>query len=209
MTHKIFKTIKIGNYSAEKILKEYEASGIKISSYAKEMLSKIEWQKETGEIDLVKLSVADMGFVNGATTNEIYSKAKELGLELCPQETCPILRLDKDLSECLFCGMKQIDVDGSPRVFDLGRYSGGLWLHGSWAEPDSRWSSNNEFVFRLRKSFDPLDTLLTSDEFKKSDKEKIKVVISYLNLTINKMFGATDADSVVANSIKILEDIIT
>jgi len=174
MTHKIFKKIKIGNYSAEKILKEYKEKGIHISDYAKRMINEVMFQTAEEEIDLVKLSVADMGFSDGATIDEIFNKAKELGLELCPQEIFPILRLDKDLDELIFCGMKQIDVDGTPKVFYLNRNSGGLWLNGNWAKPGSRWNSDNKFVFRLSKSFEPFEALNISD------KEKIKKCIEYL-----------------------------
>ena len=96
-----------------------------------------------------------MGFKNGATTAEIYQKAKELGLELCPAEVGPDLclkYLDQPLNEWFLIAMKQIpDRDDYPYVFSLERSADGLWLDTNWAEPDRRRDPEDGFVFRLRK----------------------------------------------------------
>lgn len=106
------------------------------------------------KINLVRLKVRDLGFPNGATIQEIYDKAKELGLELCPDELGPYQRIndtEQSLDNWYLIAMKQFaDRDGHPYVFNLVRNDYGLWLH-CWAEPDSRWSADYEFVFRLRK----------------------------------------------------------
>ena len=57
-----------------------------------------------------------LGFPNGATLKEIYAKAKDLGLELCPAEVGPLLRLnypDQPNGEYLRIAMETInDSDG-------------------------------------------------------------------------------------------------
>ncbi|MFA4954776.1 MAG: hypothetical protein WC641_05685, partial [Patescibacteria group bacterium] len=78
-----------------------------------------------------------------------------LGLELCPAEVGPHLRLDyKDqpLDEWLRIAMKQIIVPvGSPRAFYVARDADGTWLHSGWATPGITWNLSRSFVFRLRK----------------------------------------------------------
>ena len=46
-------------------------------------------------VDIVVVSMLEMGFAEGelATLNTIYNRAKQLGLEICPVETAPQLRL--------------------------------------------------------------------------------------------------------------------
>lgn len=41
----------------------------------------------------VELSVGKLGFPDGATTRQIFERASELDLELCPLELGPHLRL--------------------------------------------------------------------------------------------------------------------
>ncbi len=82
--------------------------------------------------------------------------AEELGLELCPPQVGPELRLsykDQTYGEYLRIAMKQItDSYGYPDVFSLGRSGGGLWLDNCWAFPDYEWRPDDGFVFRLRKN---------------------------------------------------------
>ena len=155
---KIWKTIKIKRLSR----KQLEKAGIKVSDYAGELLEKIEW-KEEGEVNLVKITVGELfGDDKMHTTEEIYAKAQEKGLELCPAEVVPTLRLeytDQPLEEWLYVGMEQIAASGGfPRVFGLERRGVGLWLCDGWAGPDDEWGPGRRFVFRLRKSDGNLDT---------------------------------------------------
>lgn len=45
------------------------------------------------------------------------------------------------------------DRNRNPNVFKLERNADGLWLNNNWANPDNEWNPDNEFAFRLRKSF--------------------------------------------------------
>ena len=152
------ENVEIGGKSAEQLISEMEAAGINISDYVKLMLKNREFVpgKNPEESTLIRLTVADLGFKSSATTDQIYERAQILGLELCPADTGPNYRLkyqNQPLNEWIYMGMKQIaDSGGGPSVFRLGRGVGGLWLSVRWARPDSEWSPDYKFVFRLRKS---------------------------------------------------------
>lgn len=140
-------------------------SQIYISDNAKSMIEKEDFSvlKNQEKFEFVKLKVRGLApeFRSGVTTDQIYRKAEELGLELCPPETGPRIRLDyekifkKDqpIGEYFLIAMKQIlDSDGRPGVFDIRRDDdGGRTLSRNWARPDDKWRSGLEFVFCLRK----------------------------------------------------------
>ncbi len=103
------------------------------------------------EIDLVVATVAELGFENGAKRSEIYTRAKELGLELCPPEVGPQLRLqyrDQPMNERLLIGMELIaDSDGNFRMFNVEHDDGGRWLDGRHGHPDHFWRGDDRWVF--------------------------------------------------------------
>lgn len=152
------ESVEIGGKTTEQLIAEMEAAHINISDYAKSMMKNRDFipGKTREEATLIRLTVADLGFKTSATTDQIYERAQTLGLELCPPDTGPNYRLkykDQPLNEWVRIGMKQIaDSGGRPRVFRLERSDDGLWLYNGWAEPDSTWDPDDEFVFRLRKS---------------------------------------------------------
>ena len=146
--------IEIGTKTKEEYTQALIEKNIEISGYAQNLLDAPDFVTlPSGEqCALVRLSVSDLGFPNGATTDEIYNRADEWGLELCPPETGPALRLATDSPDWMVIGMKQItDQGGGPSVFDLPRLGGGLWLGTLVAEPAYRWSAYDRFVFRTRK----------------------------------------------------------
>ena len=134
---------------AEQALKD---KNMYLSDYGKDILEKTEFSQEQKTYDLVRFTVEQLGLKQGATTDEIYTKSEELGLELCPAEVGPQLRLQNTSKEWLLIAMKQIsDRDGDPRVFSLDHDGDQSTLYGSLARP-GRWGlSARRFVFRFRK----------------------------------------------------------
>ena len=148
-------------------------AGVNISDQAKAMMEHEDFQKSlriedeaepdwrkwklkpAQDMDFIRLSVADLNIQGVPTTDTIYARAQELGLELVPPEACPTYRLatlDQAMDDWVYMGMKQIsDTDGSPRVFSMDRGEGGLlWLNGTWVYWGIPWDPCFKFVFRLR-----------------------------------------------------------
>ncbi|HCB55624.1 TPA: hypothetical protein DEP26_01440, partial [Candidatus Uhrbacteria bacterium] len=149
-------------------------AGVNISDQAKAMMEHEDFQKSlriedeaepdwrkwklkpAQDMDFIRLSVADLNIQGTPTTDVIYARAQELGLELVPLEACPTYRLatlDQAMDDWVYMGMKQISGPGGrPYVFRVERSGGGLWLHCYWASPGDLWVPGLKFVFRLRKS---------------------------------------------------------
>ncbi len=155
----IFCTICIGQYSSiGSLRREIESSGCSIIGRGNGNLDKIILTSTYNVLRLVKPSVGDLGFINGATTKEICVRAKKLGLDRCPAETGPQLRhqyKDQPRGECLFVATdvhKPIDSDDSFLVFGVERHIGGeLWLGGYCGDPSIFWDAGNRFVFVSRQ----------------------------------------------------------
>ncbi|MEI7792824.1 MAG: hypothetical protein WCI57_05050 [Candidatus Berkelbacteria bacterium] len=133
-----------------------------ISSYAQDMLDKMyeseefkKFAQNPENIQTVRLKVGDLGFTSNPTTDQIYARAKELGLDLCPDELAPYQRLkdaDQPMNNWYSIAMKQFtDRDGYPDVFRLGHNDDGLWLDSAWTDPTGEWNLGRELVFRLRQ----------------------------------------------------------
>lgn len=162
----------IGGKSKEDLTQELEkkaksddaAEKIYISDNARSMFSNSEFTvaKKPEQINLIRLKVSDLGFPKGATTAAIYKEAEKLGLELCPPEVGPNLRLgyeevfkkEQPKGKYLSIGMKPIrGSSGNPHVFIVYRLNDGKrWLNYHWAKPDYEWHPRLEFVFRARKA---------------------------------------------------------
>ncbi|MDP3991183.1 MAG: hypothetical protein Q8P63_02720 [Candidatus Nealsonbacteria bacterium] len=154
---KIWKTIKlgIGLKTADDFRKAIKGNGFNISEWANDVLGKPAFKVATEEIEvnLVRLTVAELGFKKGARRDQIYECAKKLGLELCPSEVGPQLRLqyrDQPNDEWIIVGMEPItDSGGRLYVLRVERFDSGLWLNCSWGYPGSVWNPDSLLVFVL------------------------------------------------------------
>lgn len=109
--------IEIGGKTKDELKAELKRRNIYIHDWANQLLESTDFtvSEEAKETRLIRLTVADLGFPGGATTDQIYEQAGQLGLELCPAETGPQFRLSYDGKEWILIAMKQItDRSGDP-----------------------------------------------------------------------------------------------
>ena len=134
-----------------------EKNKISISQVGKSMMNNPEFtiSQKSEHINLIRISVKDLGFPKGATATEIYKKAQKFGLELCPAEVGPQLRLqykDQPKGEYITVGMKPIANSEGSLVFFVWRNTDGeLELGFGNGIPDSHWDIRTYFVFVCRK----------------------------------------------------------
>lgn len=148
-------TLQPATLAKEEFFKQAKSHKINISAYAREMIDQMTDFNLTEPVELVVVSVSELGFSDLTTTQAIYDKAQEIGLELVPPAAALHARLHylgQPAGEWLYVAMKPITVSGAPRVFELWRAASSLWLRNEWAGPDRRWDPPGRFVFRVRGS---------------------------------------------------------
>ncbi|MBI2099358.1 hypothetical protein HYT45_03025 [Candidatus Uhrbacteria bacterium] len=151
----IWKTLRLGTglKTAADFRGALQDSGHRIGEWASDILGKCSFKASLieMEVDLVVTTVAELGFKNGATRENIYKRALEFGLKLCPPEVGPQLRLqytDQPWGEWLLIGMEPIAASGGYlRVFSVVRDDGGLWLDSYFGYPGSVWYGSDRWVF--------------------------------------------------------------
>ena len=154
------ENLEIGGQTEAQLEVALEQSNVQFD-FARSMMRNPDFftLKDPEEIKLVRLSVADLGFLGGVAVKEIFARAEALGLELCPPEVGPKYRLqykNQPMNEWIRIGMKPIAASvGSPNVFDVVRNSDGSHLCRNWAKPDNYWNADSQLLFRLRKPARP------------------------------------------------------
>jgi hypothetical protein len=142
----IWKTITLGEYkgvNAVRTALDKAPCPIAVGEWADEILGRpaFPFSKTKAEVDLVVLSIADLGFAKkGASLRDIYTRALALGLELCPAEVGPVLRLhylNQPVGEFLHIAMRPIArYTGELVDFTLANGGAGLLLVGGDARPE-------------------------------------------------------------------------
>ena len=106
-----WRSIKLGKLcSVENIRTELKMSGVNIDSWASSVMEHPSFVLHDGEIELnlVRVTLRELGFKESAPYVSIYAHAAELGLKLCPAEVGPLLRmqyLDQPEAEKLYIAM--------------------------------------------------------------------------------------------------------
>jgi hypothetical protein len=149
----VWKKITIGTFgNIERIRESLKQAGHAVSNYASEGLDMILLSKNEKDIDVVILSVSELGFKTGATYDDICKRAVELGLMLLPAEAGPKIRLDytnQPNGERLRIAMNPYNgSDGYLRIFCLKRddESGSL-LYSGFFKQESIWFPESRFLF--------------------------------------------------------------
>ena len=153
----VWKTITIGELAgvnAVRAAMDAAPCAIFIGDWADEILGRpaFPFRLAKTELDLVVVTVAQLGFgEQGAALGHIHARAITFGLELCPAEVGPILRLsylDQPPGEFLHIAMPPVArYSGELVDFTLGNGGTGLLLIGGNARPDVVLPGSIRFVF--------------------------------------------------------------
>ncbi|MER2008033.1 MAG: helicase [Psychrobacillus sp.] len=161
----ITRTLEIGGLTKFQLIQKLENHSIRLNEYAEKLLSDDKFipSKNKYSVTTVTLTVRELGFREGATMSQIFKRASEVGLNLCPLEVGPYLRLELlDQPE----GNTKIQVpqqapsgsitvaseivsedDNFPKGFYLRNIDGVLWLRGYIADDLHVWNSEDHFIF--------------------------------------------------------------
>ena len=150
----VWKTIRIGTFTDTIALRgAMSAIGCGVGNSADEILARPAFtlSRKKAEVQLVAVSVAELGFQGEASLRAIYLRAQELGFALAPAEIAPQLRLqylDQPIGEFLTIGMKPIGTwAGEAVVLTVANGGAGLILIGQDGREDAQISAISRFVF--------------------------------------------------------------
>jgi hypothetical protein len=153
----IWRTITLGTYRGVDAYRDaLDLARIKIGDSADEILGRPAFPYATSktDVELAVLSAADLGVESDQSSlAEVYKRARQAGLELCPAEVGPQLRLDyrnQPLGEALDIAMEPVATySGDPTILTLVNWGTGLLLIGRDGRPESMVFRKSRFVFAL------------------------------------------------------------
>jgi hypothetical protein len=150
----IWKRVTLGTYKGvNSVRAALDSARMRVGDSADEILGRPGFTFSRSQIDvsLVVLTLADLGFEKAAPVEQVYRRAAQLGLELCPAEVGPLLRLqyvNQPLGEFLRVAMQPIATyGGEPVDLTLANAGTGLLLIGGEAKPDLMLQAGARFVF--------------------------------------------------------------
>lgn len=149
----IDKNVVYGGKTPEEMKQELHVQGNQTNTQSEFLLNKLLKDTKQESADVIRLSVADMGFPRGATRQKIYNRAEKLGLKVnIPPELGPAMRLrDKNQQEGTryFIGMKPIiGLNGRPNVFFVSCLGAGFrWLSTSEHREFFVWNADSVWAF--------------------------------------------------------------
>ena len=132
------------------------AERVRIGDSADEILGRpaFFYARTPKQVELVVLSSAELGLEADAVSHaEVYQRAKQMGVELCPAEVGPQLRLayrNQPLGEALDIAMEPVSTyAGEPTILALVNFGTGLALIGADGASESMVPRTRRFVFAL------------------------------------------------------------
>ncbi len=149
-----WKKIEIGTRTLTDLSNAILNGKFKIGHFVHDLLRNTEITAVKAEIELVNISLLELGFRNGAILAQIYAVASEFGLALVPSEVGPQLLLnypDQPLGESLIIGMEpMLDNEDDPRLFRIVRDSAQrlTTCEGCYTR---HWQAKDRWVFARKR----------------------------------------------------------
>ena len=146
----VFRTITIGSYpSVAELVQAMAAQRMAASNRAVEILRTLPVSPAKAPLDLVVVSVGELGLKDHSKYADIAARARMRGLELCPAEAGPLLRMayaNQAEDDTLRVAMEPVltGANRAPTVFML---SGKSLLAG---DSDNPFDKNIRWVFVRR-----------------------------------------------------------
>lgn len=159
------RIVEVGGLTKSQLINKMQQQNIRMNGLGKILFAADSFTTSSHPyvVKTVELSVQDIGLPEGGALTEIYRKANQLGLELCPLEVGPFLRLDYlNQPEGFLDNQRQNQApngsltiaskiltkdDNFPKGFYLRRIDDELWLRGYICDDQHVWNSDDRFIF--------------------------------------------------------------
>lgn len=158
--------VRVGGMSRAELLRTLRERGVQLNRYAEVLFEDRRFTtiESRDVIDVVALSVSELGFGEGATYEQLVARARGSGLVECPLEVGPHLRLQfqdqpdssdgrptthgrAPVGSITVASRPLDDADETPRGFYLRRVEGALWLRGYRSWSGHVWSPEDVVLF--------------------------------------------------------------
>ncbi|AJD89607.1 helicase [Jeotgalibacillus malaysiensis] len=162
----IRQSVEAGGVTKHELMQRLHQSAIRLNEYANKLLMDQHFliSETPYQVEVIALTVKELGFPEGTVTAALYKKADELELTLCPIELGPFLRLAYTEQEEHVSHKKNQAPAGSmtiaseplydrgdfPKGFYLRRKDGELWLRGYSADHLHVWNPEDVFIFCVK-----------------------------------------------------------
>ena len=170
--HFITKEVGVGGLTKLQLIQKLKQQSVRMNEYANVLLSNDKFTPSDTKYSLkiVELTVRNLGFPAGATISQLFKRAIELDLELCPLELGTYLRLEylnqpevyvEKFSQPYQAPPGSITIaseilindDYFPKGFYLKNSNGVLWLRGYIADDLHVWNADDCFAFCQTTNF--------------------------------------------------------
>ena len=162
------REVRVGGVEKPELLQRLRVSGVQLNRAAEMLFDDGRFVPlgQSQVMDIAAVSVADLGFEQGASYGQLTARALESGLVECPLELGPHLRLQfRDQPEgsrgqpathhrapsgAITIASPALDEqEDTPKGFYLRRIDGVLWLRGYWSWPGHVWRPEDLLVFAV------------------------------------------------------------
>lgn len=162
----ITRIVEVGGLTKTQLIQKLQQYSILMNESGERLFADDKFMTSDTKYSLqtVELTVDELGFPDGATTAQIFKRASELGLKLCPLELGPHLRLvyldqpegcsgnplrrhQAPAGSITIASEILTEDDDFPKGFYLRRINGVLWLRGYCADHLHVWNPDDHFIF--------------------------------------------------------------
>ena len=150
----IWKRITLGGFRGVNAVRAaLENARVRIGDSADEVMGRpaFRFSPARTDVDLVVVTVSELGFARPTSIADIYWRAGEIGFELCAPEVAPLLRLqyaNQPVGEFLHVAMRPVTTyGGDPVSLTVGNAGTGPLLIGGSGQLDLMMSLDSKLVF--------------------------------------------------------------
>lgn len=152
-------TVFLAGWTRERLLAEFQRHDIAMNAMGWQLFAALQLPGVRRAYEVWELTAADLGFPEGAITQDVWQRAEERGFRLWPLEAAPYLRLASleqagdDWRIVASHGLskrpatRSPDEPPAPSGFYLRRLEGQFWLRGYTASEDYIWNAETRFLF--------------------------------------------------------------